>query len=427
VNRSTLHLFHGWYVAATLSICGIVLYGGGLYSFILFVTPLSNEFHWSRAATGTLVSAFWLGAPLVLLSDRLLRRFSILQLVLTGIAIEAGCLMILFLASELWQMYTLRTLAGVGKILYAISIPAMLSRWFSRRFGFALAIVYSGWHIGGLALAPIAQQLIDSLGWRMASTMIGLLIVLVAVPPALLFLRTSSAASMGLGLDGDPPEPVGSLSVAPASTPNSGARGRLRQVLKTKAFWLLTPMTFLYCLTYSGVLAHQSAMIEGLGISGRVAALVLGSTAGFAIVGALLLGWLIDRYPMRRAITLQFAMMLFGIGCLLKASQTPVLSYLVMHAVAFGFAVGGSDIFLITVLKRRIPEPLFPMAYGIWYFFTLLGVFGGPYPAGLLFDLSGSYVKSLIVESLNLVVPYVLTMWAASLPPPNKEAAAAEP
>jgi hypothetical protein len=56
------------------------------------------------------------------------------------------------------------------------------------------------------------------------------------------------------------------------------------------------------------------------------------------------------------------------------------------------------------------------MAYGIWYFVTLVGTFSGPYFAGLLFDMSGTYVKSLIAESFNLVIPYALTMWAASRP-----------
>lgn len=48
---------------------------------------------------------------------------------------------------------------------------------------------------------------------------------------------------------------------------------------------------------------------------------------------------------------------------------------------------------------------------------TLVGTFSGPYFAGLLFNVSGTYVRSLVAESCNLVIPYALTMWAASLPP----------
>src|SRR5712672_2970133 len=115
---SRSRLYWGWYVVAALFIGGFALYGAGLYSFILFVTPLSQEFHWSRAATGGLVSAFWLSAPLALVADPLIRRFGVKRLAATGIVVEAVCLILLFSASHLWQMYLLRALAGLGKVLY---------------------------------------------------------------------------------------------------------------------------------------------------------------------------------------------------------------------------------------------------------------------------------------------------------------------
>jgi len=41
----------------------------------LSVPPLTEEFHWSRAATGGLVTAFWLSAPLILLGGSAIKRF----------------------------------------------------------------------------------------------------------------------------------------------------------------------------------------------------------------------------------------------------------------------------------------------------------------------------------------------------------------
>src|SRR5215468_5930125 len=113
------HIFRGWYVVAALFAGGFALYGAGLYSFILFVNPLAAEFNWSHAATGGLVSAFWLSAPLSLFAEPLIRRFGSKRLVCAGIVIEAVSLMCLFLATHLWEMYLLRALAGLGKVLYA--------------------------------------------------------------------------------------------------------------------------------------------------------------------------------------------------------------------------------------------------------------------------------------------------------------------
>jgi hypothetical protein len=55
--------YHGRKVLAALFIAGFMVYSGGLYCFALLVPPLTEEFHWSRAATGGLVTAFWLSAP----------------------------------------------------------------------------------------------------------------------------------------------------------------------------------------------------------------------------------------------------------------------------------------------------------------------------------------------------------------------------
>jgi hypothetical protein len=51
-------LYHGWKVVIALFLAGMMVYGCGLYSFTLFITPLTAEFGWSRAATSGLVSAF---------------------------------------------------------------------------------------------------------------------------------------------------------------------------------------------------------------------------------------------------------------------------------------------------------------------------------------------------------------------------------
>jgi MFS family permease len=414
-------LFRGWYVAATLSICGVALYGAGLYSFILFVTPLSNEFHWSRAAVGTLVSAFWLAAPLLIVSDRLIRRLGTWRLVIAGIVIEATCLMLLFTASHLWEMYLLRTLAGLGKILYAVTIPNILSKWFSRRFGFALAVVYCGWHVGGLVLAPVAQALISSFGWRLASAALGFSIVVIALPPTLWFLRTPSAAALGLGLDGDRltdsevSRHIGVVKEGGASLD----RASFNEVIRNKAFVFVTIASCIYCLSYSGVLAHQAAAIVGAGISAETASLVVGSTAGFAVVGALTIGWCIDRYTLRWVTVLQYGLIALGIAFLLAVTHVPSVWLLAFHALLYGLSIGGTDVFWITSLKRRVPDDLFATAYGLWYFMELVGTVAGPGLAGLLYDRTGSYQTSLAAAAANLILPFVMSLAIALMPNPN--------
>jgi MFS family permease len=407
-------LFRGWYVVGGLFLGGFALYGAGLYSFILFVTPLSEEFHWSRAATGGLVSAFWLSAPLSLVADPLIRRFGVKRLAAAGILLEAACLTLLFTASHLWQMYLLRALAGMGKVLYAINLPIILSRWFSRRFGLALAVMYCGWHLGGLALAPITESLIHSMGWRLASMTLGAVLLVIALPPTLWLLRISSAADIGAGLDGDPL----TTAIVPSKTPIADQAQSVRpsytaalgELLRQPTFQLIITATIVYYITYSGVLAHQAAAVEAAGVSSHAASVVLGATAGFAAAGALLIGYIVDRFSLALATLLQHGLMALGVFCLLAIVYLPSFWLLAIHALSFGLAIGGTDVFWITMVKRRTPTESFQRAWGIWYFLELAVIVIAPAGAGFLYDLSGNYMTALAAELAITAVPLALCL-----------------
>ena len=63
----------------------------------------------------------------------------------------------------------------------------MISRWFRERLTTALALAYSSGSFGMLAIAPVAQALIDRFGWRNAY--LGLAgLMLLTVPCALLII-----------------------------------------------------------------------------------------------------------------------------------------------------------------------------------------------------------------------------------------------
>jgi MFS family permease len=336
------------------------------------------------------------------------------RLAATGIAVEAVCLIFLFTATHLWQMYLLRAIAGLGKVLYAITLPVILSKWFSRRFGIAVAIMYSGWHLGGLALAPVGERLIQLVGWRGASLVLGVGLLLIALPPTLWALRVESAAAIGQGFDGDPlcasPIDASSNSLPSQLVVPSNYAAALKELLRIPAFRLIAVGTIFYFLSYGGVLAHQAAAVEGSGIPSSTASYVLGATAGFAAVGALLHGWLVDRFSLRLTTGIQFSLLVAGIVALLAVVHVPSLALLTTHSVCFGLGIGGAEVFWITLLKRRVPGASFQRAWGVYYFLELAFIVIGPVCAGLLYDLSGNYVTALATEVVILAIPLCMSL-----------------
>jgi MFS transporter, OFA family, oxalate/formate antiporter len=383
-------IYYGWYVVAALFFAGMMVYGGGLYAFTVFIPALTSEFGWNRATTGGLVSIFWLTAPLTVFGSYLAVRLGSYRVTAAGIVLAALCMMAIGLANSVVVIFALRALMGFAKILMACGVNVMAAIWFRRRFGLAIAICYAGWHFGGLVLAPLAQYLIDTVGWRHTSFIMGSLICLIGLPPLVAWARKTSPAALGFGLDGD----------ALLQDSESGTRPWQAAAINDRSssttfpqatFWLAVAVTVLGGIAYGGLLTHEVALINDRMSAHPIAALSLGLTAGAAIVGAVVVGQLSDRWPYRRTMTLELTMMIAGVCGFLLSLQTSQTAIVLASAVVFGIAVGGFDTCVVSHLRRQLETQAFSRAYGLWYFFYLATLFSGPILIGTLYDAFGSY------------------------------------
>lgn len=257
-------IYHGHKVLAALFLAGFMVYGGGLYSFVLFVPPLTQEFHWSRAATSALVTAFWLSAPMILLGGFAIKRVGALRLLIAGIVIEALCVGLLPTLSSFVEMYLLRAAMGFGKVMFAVTLPYAISRWYSRHYSLGLGIAWAGWHVGGLVLAPITGLIIANYGWRPACLAIALGLLTLGLIPVLLTQRFRSPAQIGLGLDGDPLDAANASGggTAPDATTTDVPAGALGDLLRSPMFWVIAVVTLFFYATYGGLLTQEAAVVE---------------------------------------------------------------------------------------------------------------------------------------------------------------------
>jgi len=400
-------LYHGVKVVIALFLAGFMVYGGGLYCFVLFVPPLTQEFHWDRASTSGIVTAFWLSAPMILFGGYAIRRVGAIRLLICGIIIEAICVALISTISTFGEMYLLRALMGFGKVMFAVTLPYMVSRWFSRNYSMALGVVWSGWQFGGLVLAPIAGEIIHHYGWRSACLAIAAGLVTLGLLPVIATQRIRSPRELGLGLDGD------TLEEARANAdPNEAARsnadgtpsGSVGLLLVSPMFWLIALSTLFFFTTYGGLLTHEASVVEGAGFSPRLASIVLGSTAGFAGIGSLSVGWLLDRYSVR-AIGAGLHLLLFGGALsLLLVDRIHSAAALVTYAAFFGVTIGGGDVYFVTVLRRRFAKISVAVSYSAWYFCQILTLLVAGPAAGRIFDLTGNYSVTLALLAGSAVI-----------------------
>jgi MFS family permease len=413
-DAAGMSIYHGRKVVAALFMAGFMVYGGGLYCFVLLVPSLTEEFHWSRAATGSLVTAFWLSAPLILLGGAAIKRFGAMRLLITGILIEAACVALLSTVSAFGEMYALRAAMGVGKVMFAVTLPYTVSRWFSRHYSLALGTVWAGWHVGGMVLAPITGLIIVSYGWRAACLAIAVGLVTIGLAPVLATKGPRSPREFGLGLDGEPLQLVDASSAADtaASTADAAAgspAGSLKDLLGSATFWMIALTTVFFYAAYGGLLTHQPSVVEGAGFTPRLSSIVLGSTAGFAAVGGMAGGWLLDRFSLRAVGTAMHLLLLAGALSLLWVARNHSAAALVTYALCFGITIGGSDVYFVALLRRRFPAVSLAYSYSAWYFCEILTLLLAGPAAGRIFDLTGNYDRTLTLLAGSALLALILS------------------
>ncbi len=426
-----MRIFHGRKVLAALFMAGFMVYGGGLYCFVLLVPPLIDEFHWSHAATGGLVTAFWLSAPLILLGGTAIKRFGATRLLIAGVLIEAACVALLSTVSSFGEMYFLRAAMGVGKVMFAVTLPYTVSRWFSRHYSLGLGIVWAGWHTGGMVLVPITGVIIAHHGWRAACLAIAVGLVTIGLVPVLATKGPRSPRDFGLDLDGDPLKPAAipaASSALPTAAPSTAPApstasapadssaaaipaGSLKDLLGSATFWLIALSTLFFYFTYGGLLTHQPSVVEGAGFSPRLSSIVLGSTAGFAAVGGMASGWLLDRFSVRSVGIAMHFLLVAGAVSLLWVARAHSAAALISYAVCFGITIGGSDLYFVALLRRRFPAVSLAYSYSAWYFCEILTLLMSGPAAGRVFDLTGNYDRTLALLAGSALLATVISLF----------------
>lgn len=406
-------LYHGWKVVIALFLAGMMVYGCGLYSFTLFITPLTQEFGWSRAATSGLVSVFWLSAPLTLAGDPIIRRFGGFRMIAAGVVIAAVALIAIGFCRSLAVLYLLRFGMGIGKVLMACGVSILAAQWFGRSFGMALATCYAGWHFGGLVMVPLTQMLIDHVGWRQTAMTLGVAIAVVTLPPLWWWTRVPSPAQRGLV-----PETGEPLVL---TEQRHGAAPPLSRVVSAPVVWWSMAVTMLGAVAYGALITNEAALVDELalarGLGHGLGAGAVSLTAITALFGALAAGWLADRIAPLALTWLVLALMALGAFGFVGVELTGNRLLLDLSAVAFGLSVGSYEPAVVPHMRKCLPQEWFGHAYGAWYLGYLGVLFVAPIGIGAIHDWTGSYLAALEVAMVPLLLAFVPAVMAARIKP----------
>ena len=382
--------YYGWRVA--LAACLGVMAGFGslfVYTFGVFVRPLSAQFGWSREGISR---GFGFAALSVAICSptlgRRLDRYGPRRVILPCVTLfGCGIASLALLRSHLWQFYATCILLGaVGNGAAHLSYARAISTWFRRRLGMALAFVMLGAGLGAMILPLVAQTVISRSGWRVAYLLLGGMALVFGLAPTWAYVHERPQIQ-------DDPAPVASSGMT------------WQQGVRTYPFWIIVVALFVGSLSMNGAITHMAALLTDRGVTAGGAALCASLLGGLSVLARLGVGSLLDRYSGGRVAMFVYLATAGGIFLLARAS-TFVTGCLA--AALIGVGAGGEADITPYLLTRYFGLRAFSTLYGLtWTFYAVAGAIG-PIVLGRTFDMTGSYAPVLVALAVATAIAAVL-------------------
>lgn len=397
-------LHYGWAILA-LTFTNLSIEGGAKSIQPVLLVAFRDHFQRSAALTSALFSVSGIvGAIAYPFLGRLLDRFGPrVMFPIAGAVLLAGWLAS-SQASELWQLFIFYSvIATLGQVtLSSFSATATLAPWFPRSKGLVLGLADSGNPAGHAVVVPLAQLIVQTMGWRAAYQIFGVAFFLLAAPLNLLFQRR-------------PPEP----EAAAAENPPEGEalpapKIPVGQVLAAPAVWVLLAARGIASTSHQMTTVHIIAFLMFSGYDGFEAAVALGVAGLLGIGGRPGFGMLSDVIGREIVFTMSMGMVCLAILLVLVFGDGGSWWVLVGFVALIGLSDGLSGLLIGAKAADLHPPEVLGTVMGVVEVGRGIGIAVGPVLAGILFDRNQDYNMAFSVAIGLLLVAMVL-VWAVRL------------
>lgn len=404
--RDTFPFYYGWIVVGASSTVVFARMAPAITTLTVLIFPISHQLGWSRTLIAGSVSAGAL-ASLVLspVVGWAIDRFGARPVLVVSVLVLGVAMISLAWATVPLTFYLA---FAAGRIVFHTSAPigasTVAARWFIRKRGRAIGMIFLFGAIGGVVFTMLASLVVESHGLKATWIAMGLVVLVFSVAPSLL-LVAERPEDIGLLPDGEPPDSTdaekGAGAIVPVGVPDSPATvlpraqmtadtdsWTLGEAVRTKTFWLLVFMGFASFFVHTSIGVHMGAYFRDVGLGATSAALAVSLSWSVSAVGSLIWGWVTDRIDVRYAYS---GMFLFQAGSTLYLIFVGGTLGVFLASGLFGIVSAGSNVVPSVIYANYFGRSSLGRIRGLGEVGVLLGQATGPVIAGILFDLRGGY------------------------------------
>lgn len=393
--------------------------GVGPFNVPLFFKPMTDSMGWSLTQlTAALTAQAIAGMVISPIVGPLLDRYGARPVMAGGAVIAGFGLIFLMGIQEVWHFWVIYAIVGALGLheMGQFTGPVVVSKWFIRFRGRAMAFATIGVSAGAMVMAPIIGLLIPTIGWRHTWGVMGVSLLVIMVPTILILMRRQPE-DLGLLPDGEPaPDAAGSQSITNSTGPDREPSWTLSEALKTRTLWILIISLNLVGLMVSPIITHTVPYLtlqENMSIQMVSVVLVLRQVGGS--FSKLMWGFLVERIPVRFCLAAMYAIRSLGPLCLILIPYPYNLPPFVLFT-GLGAAM--------SVLQPVV----FANYYGRAFIGTIQGTMrpllgfsqlAGPLVVAMVFDATGTFdVAFLATVAVGMVAAAIALL---ATPPKHNE------
>ena len=412
--------FYGWRLVAVLFLLDFINMGFPYYGGSIINGYMIHDIVMSRSTLGlgfTILNLF-VGFAAIVVAMSIVRFGIRATFVIGSVLIGLNALFLGFYATKPWHyLVAFGVVNGIG-MSFGTLVPAAtgITRWFRRYRGAMMGLALSASGISGFALSPLLDKLLREgggnwhIGWRIVA---GAMVVsgLLAF-----FLVRESPESMGQTVDGLPQEE----QAQPSRTDQLATKypWTAGEAYRTSAYWLVAIAGIAATFPYFLFIAHWVENLRGVGItparaSWGMSLLTLG-TLGGRWLGGFLMDYLNARLAFILGVSLYFISSYLAV---VSRADTLMLAYVAsaLQGIAYGWTYSCTN----TMIGHYYGPQAYPKLSGMYIFLTSSFASPAGLVGGMIFDRSGSYVKSFELNAALAAVAILAIVFAA-MPAPRE-------
>lgn len=371
----------------------LMVFLGLIYGWSVFVTPLENEFGWSRADTSLIFTismiTFCIGSITGGVLNRKVRGnwLFLLVAVLEFIGF--------YMSSSVTQLHEIYfyygVICGFATGVGYNTVVSMITPWFPNATGMVSGTLMMGYGLGAFVLGTVATMLINTAGWRFAFKLLAFSFAAVILLAALII------------------QPCKKVIPSGAEEKKTEEKGYTAlEMLKSPIFWKLYLWQCLICAIGMLVIGNISPCSKAFGASEWLSVAAVGGVSVTNGIGRIICGTLFDKVGRMKTIKIVNITTIIGSICLTIGTGISNLYILIAGFVIIGFSYSCLAPYGPVFAKSVFGEKYYTMNFSILASAGIPASIIGSYVMGILIAKTNSYTLCFEISILIALAAYVV-------------------